>query len=282
MAGIARQHDSKSAMSPVGQSVMILCPTKAVVVNRGPFSDGFHAGDSLATLDRANLATHKPVMAVSPKIGHDIVVAQTEVLGRPVEPAREVDGFVSGGFHAKKLLMTPGKADTVQTHSLVMVMSDRVSMGKAVTESDRVSMGLFLSNLFMSLSRVGIAKLGVQGGDEGGWVDFARVAQGIETPHQAAQLVVSTDCGYPEARVSMEKEVVSADMGLGDVDSSSPLMTITPLGLAVPTELNSGNEVLGLENTLYISNWVKHRLPIFSKMMGLSLGRHEEKCIKLL
>ena len=93
--------------------MMILCPTKAVVVNRGPFSDGFHAGDSLATLDRANLATHKPVMAVSPKIGHDIVVAQTEVLGRPVEPAREVDGFVSGGFHAKKLLMTPGKADTV-------------------------------------------------------------------------------------------------------------------------------------------------------------------------
>ena len=76
--------------------------------------------------------------------------------------------------------------------------------------------------------------------------------------------------------------MVSADMGLGDVDSPSPLMTITPLGLAVPTELNSGNEVLGLENTLYISNWVKHRLPVFSKMMGLSLGRHEEKCIKPL
>ena len=155
-------------------------------------------------------------------------------------------------------------------------------MGKAVTESDRVSMGLFLSNLFMSLSRAGIAELGVQGGDERGWVDFARVAQGIETPHQATQLVVSTDCGYPEAKVSTEKEVVSADMGLGDVDSPSPLMTISPLGLAVPAELNSGNEVLGLENTLYISNWVKHRLPVFSKMMGLSLGRHEEKCIKPL
>ena len=113
-------------------------------------------------------------------------------------------------------------------------------------------------------------------------VDFAGVAQGIETLHQATQLVVSTDCGYLEARVLTEREVVSVDMGLGDVDSPSPLMTISPLGLAVPAELNSGNEVLGLENTLYISNWVKHRLPVFSKMMGLSLGRHEEKCIKPL
>ena len=78
-----------------------------------------------------------------------------------MEPARKVDGFVSGGFHVEELPMTPSKADIVQTHSLVTVMNDRVSMGKAITESDRVSMGPFLSNLFMSLSRVGIAKLGV-------------------------------------------------------------------------------------------------------------------------
>ena len=48
--------------------------------------------------------------------------------------------------------------------------------------------------------------------------------------------------------------MVSADMGLGDVDSPSSLMTITPPGLAVLAELNSSNEVLGLENTFYISN----------------------------
>ena len=48
--------------------------------------------------------------------------------------------------------------------------------------------------------------------------------------------------------------MVIADLGLGDVDSPSPLMTITPLGLAVPVELNSGDEVLGLENTLNISS----------------------------
>ena len=37
-----------------------------------------------------------------------------------------------------------------------------------------------------------------------------------------------------------------------------------------------------LENTLNVSNWVKRRLPGFSKMMGLSLGRHEKRCIMLL
>ena len=65
MAGTARQHDLKSTTSPVGQSVMILCLAKAAVVNHGPFFDGFHAGDSPETLDRADLAAHEPVMAVS-------------------------------------------------------------------------------------------------------------------------------------------------------------------------------------------------------------------------
>ena len=83
------------------------------------------------------------------------------MLGRPAEPAREVDGFVSGGFHVEESSMTPGKVDTVQTHSLVTVLCDRVSMGQAKIESDKVSMGLFLSNLFLSLLRARIAELGV-------------------------------------------------------------------------------------------------------------------------
>ena len=39
---------------------------------------------------------------------------------------------------------------------------------------------------------------------------------------------------------------------------------------------------MGFGNRLNISNWVKHRLPNFSKMMGLSLGRYEKMCIMLL
>ena len=59
---------------------------------------------------------------------------------------------------------------------------------------------------------------------------------------------------------------------LGDMESSSPLMSINPLGAVVMTKLNYNNEVKRLDNTSKVSNWVKYRLPGFSKMMGLSLG----------
>ena len=39
---------------------------------------------------------------------------------------------------------------------------------------------------------------------------------------------------------------------------------------------------MGLENTLDISNWVKHKIPGFSKLVELPLGRHEKMCIMLL
>ena len=60
-----------------------------------------------------------------------------------------------------------------------------------------------------------------------------------------------------------EVETAYADEGLGDVDNSSPLMTINPLGLVVTAELNSNTEVMRFDNTLNVSNWVKCRLPGF-------------------
>ena len=63
---------------------------------------------------------------------------------------------------------------------------------------------------------------------------------------------------------------------------SSPLVSINPLGVVVTTDLNCNTEVRRLDNTLKVSKWVKYRLPGFSKMMGLSLGRHEKRCIMLL
>ena len=69
---------------------------------------------------------------------------------------------------------------------------------------------------------------------------------------------------------------------LGEVDSSSSLMSINPLGLVVMVGLNCNIEVRRFDNTLKVSNWVKHRLLDFNKMMGLSLGPHEKRCIMLL
>ena len=67
-----------------------------------------------------------------------------------------------------------------------------------------------------------------------------------------------------------------------DVDNFSSLTAINPLGLVVLAEVNGNTEVLSFDNTLNVSNWVNQRIPSFSKLMGLSLGRHEKMCIMLL
>ena len=143
---------------------------------------------------------------------------------------------------------------------------------KAETEGDRALKGLELSNYVLSPPRVGIEEWDVPSGDEDDQVEGASDIQGIDTSHQANQLVLALT----------EVETAYAVEVLGDVESSSPLMSINPLGVVVTAELNSNIEVRRFDNTLKVSNWVKHRLPSFSKMMGLSLGRHEKRCIMLL
>ena len=70
----------------------------------------------------------------------------------------------------------------------------------------------------------------------------------------------------------IEVETAYAIEALGDVENSSPLVSIKPLGVVVTADLNCSTEVRRLDNTLKVSNWVKYRLPGFSKMIGLSLG----------
>ena len=70
---------------------------------------------------------------------------------------------------------------------------------------------------------------------------------------------------------------------MGGKDSSPILLlSITPFGLPLTAELNCGNEVVGCENILDTSRWVKNRLPGFSKLVRLPLNRHEKLCIALL
>ena len=47
-------------------------------------------------------------------------------------------------------------------------------------------------------------------------------------------------------------------------------------------ELEEATEVLSIENTLDISGWVKHKIPGFGKLVGLSTTRHKKLCIALL
>lgn len=80
----------------------------------------------------------------------------------------------------------------------------------------------------------------------------------------------------------LEEDFKLSNPGLGEEESSPiPLMSIIPFGLSLSAE-NSGSEAVGCESVLDTSKWVKNRLPSFSKLVGLSLNRHEKLCIDLL
>ena len=97
MAGAVRQHVSESATNPVGQSVVNISPAKGTVENRGSFSDGLHAGDPPATLDRADLAflhtTRIDTLSALP----------TELMGGITETSAEAECLFSLGLAPRSL-----------------------------------------------------------------------------------------------------------------------------------------------------------------------------------
>ena len=80
------------------------------------------------------------------------------------------------------------------------------------------------------------------------------------------------------------KDVVDFFVGFGETEVSDclPLQIIDPSVSTNLAELEEATEVLSIENKLDISGWVKHRIPGFSKLVGLSTTRHEKLCIALL
>ena len=61
-----------------------------------------------------------------------------------------------------------------------------------------------------------------------------------------------------------------------------PLQIIAPSASTNSAELEEVIKVLSIETKLDISRWVKHRIPGFSKLVGLSMTQHEKLCIALL
>ena len=84
----------------------------------------------------------------------------------------------------------------------------------------------------------------------------------------------------------MEEGGASSEVAcLGEEESwtdCNPISTIAPPGLDLSIEMHKDNEVLGLGSRLDVSSWVKHRIPGFSKVVGLSVNRHERLCIDYL
>jgi len=240
-------------------------------------ASGLHAEESLTPMVKSDIVQNHSSMMAKSSNGCETSIGQTKKMGRPLKSSVVTQCPVSDGSHIEDTLMTLDRAYTAPIHSTRMeTMSNprtsnlgylakplgeaecpvfdgsradepSITLGKAETKDDKASIGLVLSNYVLSISRTRTKDLGIQDGDEGGQVDCASDIQGIDTSHQANQLLVLA---------LTEVDVVSADIGLGNGDSLSPLMTINPLGLVVSAELNSKSEVMGFDNTLNISNWV--------------------------
>ena len=135
------------------------------------------------------------------------------------------------------------------------------------------------NDINLSTSNTGIMPLGAKEGNEGGLclptVDFPEQPRLVEPPLMAL-------CAAPGVSNFLEEDFTLSNPGLGEEESSPiPLMSIIPFGLSLSAE-NSGSEAVGCESALDTSKWVKNRLPSFSKLVGLSLNRHEKLCIDLL
>ena len=71
----------------------------------------------------------------------------------------------------------------------------------------------------------------------------------------------------------------------GEEESSevcTPLLTVSPSGMALSMEVHNDSEVLDFGGTLDVSKWVKNRISSFSRVIGLSVNRHEKLCIAYL
>ena len=110
-----------------------------------------------------------------------------------------------------------------------------------------------------------------------------RLMNGFEFDQPNLALIpLTTDCGLFGMCVLMEKEGVGSELGLGEKDISecNPLLTIVPSGLALSAKVH--NKVVGLGSMLDISNWVKHKILRFSKLVGLPISCRERSYIPYL
>ena len=116
--------------------------------------------------------------------------------------------------------------------------------------------------LFLELAQLGALGLGVLG--------------------QEVNSSYSKDLFSLPREVMLAEEAANFSMGETDFSIGLPLKIIAPSASTNLAKLEEVNEVLSIETKLDISRWVRHKIPGFSKLVGLSMSWHEELCIALL
>ena len=117
------------------------------------------------------------------------------------------------------------------------------------------------------------------------FLEFLRVGStGFGVSDQEINSFYSKELLSLPREVMLVEDAVDFSVGVGETEVSDclPLQTIVPSVATNLAELEEANEVLSIENKLDISGWVKHRIPGFSKLVRLSMTRHEKLCTVLL
>ena len=187
----------------------------------------------------------------------------------------ELNGSSSDGSNSVDFTMVPGKTDMVN-----------LQLSKGIFLADilkRLLAAGFMDFGFNSVDKVGseCGVLLIQGADNKGTrpIDMGEIGQ-----PNLALMELKLYCGLSILGVSMVEEVAFSEVVLGEesLTDCNLLSTVIPPGLALLMEVHNDSEVLDIGGTLDVSNWVKNRIQGFSKMIGLSVNRHEKLCIAYL
>ena len=225
----------------------------------------------------------------------DGLEVRTSFDGPVVEPM-EINHISIAGFNS----IGPAKAQMVLNgNSFDGFSSDDSTMvpGNTDMANSQLSKGIFLADIFKRLSVLGLVDFGVKSVDKVGSESSVLLIQGVDNKGTKSidmgefgqpNLVLmepNSDCGLSVLGGSTVEEVAFSEVVSSEEENfadCNPLLTIIPLGLELSMEVHNDFEVLDMGGTLDVSNWVKNRIPSFSKMIGLSMNCHEKLCIAYL
>ena len=117
------------------------------------------------------------------------------------------------------------------------------------------------------------------------FLEFLRVGSvGFGASGQEANSFSSKDFLSLSGEVMLVEDAVDFSVGFGETKLTDylPLRIINLSASTTSAELEEITEVLSMEAKLDIYGWVKHKIPGFSKLVRLSMTRHEKLCIAFL
>ena len=170
-------------------------------------------------------------------------------------------------------------------------------LGKTDMVNSQLSKGIILVDILKRLSNAGFVDFGVSRGDKVGSESSVlffhgagnkgtrRLDMGEIGQPNLVLMEPKSNCGLSVLDASTVEEVALLVVVSGEEESSevcNPLLTVIPPGMALSMKVHNDSKVLDIGGMLDVSKWVKNRIPSFSRVIELSVNRHEKLCIAYL